>query len=222
MSEIVEVKPAEISLFGRVEQLHVAAANAVAQAAPDQTWMGKASDLDRMLSNAEKGIEDARTSATKPINDGLKAINNLFKPYKDGLKDARDALKGALKAQNQEIQRLAQVEADEQRRAAEEDAIAEAERLEEVGEDVAASEVIEDAANLSHGPVVPIGPTRGDLGSRTSFVDHWKARVVDANLVPREFMIPNEKMLSQYAKDSKGKTELPGIEIYNDQQVRTA
>jgi chromosome segregation ATPase len=45
-------------------------------------------------------------------------------------------------------------------------------------------------------------------------VQVWHARVVDAALVPREYLIINESALDKVAKATKGAIRIPGVEIY--------
>ena len=45
----------------------------------------------------------------------------------------------------------------------------------------------------------------------------WKARVVDAFLVPREYLMVNEKVLDQVANATKGKVPIPGVQFYAEQ-----
>lgn len=43
----------------------------------------------------------------------------------------------------------------------------------------------------------------------------WKGRVIDANLVPNEYKVVDQKMLDAFAQATKGKASLPGVEIYS-------
>lgn len=45
----------------------------------------------------------------------------------------------------------------------------------------------------------------------------WKARVVDASKVPREYLVVNEKMLDTVANETKGKVPISGVEFYAEQ-----
>lgn len=45
----------------------------------------------------------------------------------------------------------------------------------------------------------------------------WRARVIDAKLVPDEYKIVNDKMLQDIAKATKGKVAVPGVEFYSEQ-----
>lgn len=45
----------------------------------------------------------------------------------------------------------------------------------------------------------------------------WKARVLDARLVPREYMEVNQTMLDKLASATKGKVSVPGVEFYSEE-----
>ena len=42
----------------------------------------------------------------------------------------------------------------------------------------------------------------------------WRARVVDASLVPRDYLVVDESLLANYAKAMKDKAKVPGVEFY--------
>ena len=42
----------------------------------------------------------------------------------------------------------------------------------------------------------------------------WRARVVDPMKVPRMFLVVDEKALAAYAKATKGKCQVDGVEFY--------
>ena len=43
----------------------------------------------------------------------------------------------------------------------------------------------------------------------------WKAKVINAKLVPDEYKVVDQKMLDAFAQATKGKVPLPGVEIYS-------
>lgn len=47
----------------------------------------------------------------------------------------------------------------------------------------------------------------------------WKFRIVDVNLIPREYMIPNEKMLGEVARATKGTLKVEGVEFYSEDNI---
>lgn len=48
---------------------------------------------------------------------------------------------------------------------------------------------------------------------------NWKARIVDFDLIPREYLIANESLLNKVAKESEKESHIPGVEFYNDASV---
>jgi hypothetical protein len=53
-----------------------------------------------------------------------------------------------------------------------------------------------------------------------SYVTIWKFRIVDESLLPREFLVPDEKKIRDKVIQQKDMTNIPGIEVYSAQQVR--
>ena len=45
---------------------------------------------------------------------------------------------------------------------------------------------------------------------------NWKFKIVDELLIPREYLIPDEKYIGQIVRAGKGKKQIPGIEIYSE------
>ena len=63
-------------------------------------------------------------------------------------------------------------------------------------------------------PVVQVAAPEAVKGASTRKT--WKARVVDAALVPREYMTVNEKALNAVAKATKGSIKIEGVEFYSE------
>lgn len=84
-----------------------------------------AGDLQKVKSLA-KDVEEKRTAITVPLNQALKAVNDLFRAPKEFLATAETALKNAMIAYDREQQR----KADEARREAERVAREERQRIE--------------------------------------------------------------------------------------------
>jgi tRNA(Ile)-lysidine synthase TilS/MesJ len=47
----------------------------------------------------------------------------------------------------------------------------------------------------------------------------WKARIVDFDLIPREFLIANEPLLNQLANEAKKESHIAGVEFYEESIV---
>lgn len=46
------------------------------------------------------------------------------------------------------------------------------------------------------------------------FRRYWKARIVNANKIPREFLKPDEVVINEYVSKNKDKAVIPGVEVY--------
>lgn len=181
----------------------------------------KASDLDRMLGQAEKKLEEERTAITAPLNQVLKHVNAKFKPFSGRVSAARKALKAKMTAYYEEQERKRREAEEAARRAAEEEALAEAAKLEEAGDAEGAYEALAEAAETPVAPVAPApsGPVRGDYGGTSSFTKTWKFEITDPEQVPREFCSPDEKLIREAVKN--GTRSIAGVNIYETTEVRT-
>lgn len=90
-----------------------------------QTMFELAGDDLKAIKALQKEVEEKRTSITGPLNQAVKAVNDLFRPPKEYLDKAEATIKRAMVTWTTEQERLAA----EARRKAEEEARAERERL---------------------------------------------------------------------------------------------
>jgi colicin import membrane protein len=102
-----------------------ALANAKDYVIDSPTMMELASDDLRHIKALQKEVEEKRTSITGPLNQAVKAVNDLFRAPKEFLDTAEATLKRAMVTYTSEQERLAA----EARRQAEAEARAERERL---------------------------------------------------------------------------------------------
>lgn len=80
-----------------------------------------------------------------------------------------------------------------------------------------AEEKIENAATITAPCVQFAVPVTRQEGESQRVI--WKARVTNQALVPREYMIVNERALDGIAKATKGALSLPGVEFYSESQI---
>ena len=92
---------------------------------------GIAADEVRNIKTLQKTVEEQRTAITKPLNDALKAVNNLFRAPAEFLTSAEQAIKKSMLVWQREEERKAEVA----RRAAEAAAAAERARLAVIAEE---------------------------------------------------------------------------------------
>lgn len=80
------------------------------------------------------------------------------------------------------------------------------------------TEAVMQALAVSPEPVAappPVMRTGHDSTGTT-----WKARVVDITLVPRAYLLPDQKALDAVARETKGAEKIPGVEFYPVENLR--
>ena len=95
-------------------------------------------------------------------------------------------------------------------------ALAQEEAARKEAEAEAARKAIEDSlreAALAKNAVVVDAPAK-ITAAGTSLRKAWKFRIVDASLIPRGYLIPDEQALGQIARTEKEAASVPGVEFY--------
>lgn len=183
----------------------------------NDSYLASAEDLKQIKAQI-KAIEDYRKSITDPINEQIKRIKAFFDVPINKLKEAEEVIKGAiLKYQKeQERKRLEEQarlrEEAEKRRLELEQKI---KKLEEQGKTEKAEEIKQQAETI----ITPVLANDTVKVAGISKMKVWKYRIVDENLIPREYLMPNEKMLTQIAKSTKGALKIPGVEFYCEETI---
>lgn len=158
------------------------------------------SPLKKSADAAKKAILDAEKKDALPLAEAEQIAKRVMTAYTEGERRRAEA----------ERQRL-QAEADERARR-------EREALEKKSAAAVKPETkqkYQEAAAQVAAPVVnvaPAAPTVAGIVERKV----WKARVVDPNLVPREYLIVNEKALDAIAKGLKEMAKIPGVEFFTE------
>ena len=137
------------------------------------------------------------------------------KSYYDPVEAATRKVKGIMSAWESEQERERQAEARRleaiERANAEERQLAEALHAEAMGEEAQADAIMEEPVVVA--PVIlPKATPKIDGGP--VYREVWKFRIVDAAIIPREYLIPDEKAIGQVVRGLKGQTAIPGIEAY--------
>lgn len=162
-----------------------------------------------------KKIDDTRKEMTRPLDALKKKWIAFFDKPLNQVTEAKQSLDRLLLSYEQEQERKRQAEQaklDEKARIEKEKALTKAEELRAQGKTEKA-EVLEQKAETTIAPVaVTVIPKVEGLARKTL----WKYRIKDINLIPREYMIPNEVMLGQVARATKGTLPIAGIEFYEE------
>lgn len=177
-----------------------------------------ATDTLKTVKSRWAAIEAERVKIKKPIDDAAKAVQNLFRVPLETLASAEQVIKGKLalylKAQEQAA-REAQAKLDEAARKQREALEVRAAKAEESGK-VEKAEALQQQAAAVVAPIVTVAAPKV-TGLATKKV--WKYRIVNPTLVPDEYWVIDESKLSKVTQALKADTNIPGIEVYEENQL---
>jgi colicin import membrane protein len=208
-----------------------------------------AADELKAIKTRSKSLEDQRTSITGPINQALKAVNDLFRGPADYLNKAESIIKSKMITYSEEQKRIAEEERRkaealiraEQERLAKEaaekeaQAAAEAQRLIEAGDVEKAAEVQAqatiEAASLAATAQVMTAPavqTNVPKASGISTRSVWKAEVVSKSAMIKfiasnpqfeHLLDVNTSAANQLAKALKESMSIPGLKAVEEKTM---
>lgn len=189
-------------------------ANDLAVTCGDDYWM--AGEELRAIKTYRKAVDDTFGPLAKAAHEQHKAILATKAKFDTPAAQAEATIKRKMCDYQLAERRRAEAEAERQREAMrqqeEEKRLREAEELERQGHAEQAEAVI--AAPVAT-PVVVARPDVPKVKGVT-MRDNWKARVVNEDLIPRAYMVPDMKRIGEHARSMKAKAHIPGVEFYNE------
>lgn len=226
-ANLEEIQAGIDSVAGEIEMLTVATRE-------------DAANLNNLLGSVKTAlatIDHARTAQVKPLNDTVRAINDVWKKPTTRLEETEKVAKRKLliwtqaererQARAQEAARKAQEEAAQR----EAEARAKAERAKSAKAREAAlaeAEAANQALALAR-DAEPIGePTHGvksDGGDETvarvtsSIRTVWRFQLMDKARVPQQFLALDEKAVRRAI--AEGARDIPGLSIYEEEEIST-
>lgn len=191
-----------------------------------------AAEFGRKIAGADKWFEEFIEPMKRTAAEAHKAICTQENSVRGPLKEAKQYLSSQIGTFDQEQERLrreeearlqeeARVTAEaEAQRVANEQAIDDAVALEQAGDTKAAEAVLNNPVPVPVyvPPVILAKQTPKCVG--VSSAQNWKFRITDVNKIPREYMIPDQTAIGQVVRALKGKTVIPGIEVYPEGAAR--
>lgn len=179
-----------------------------------------AADELKSIKAKMKDLDTRRKAITKPLDEAKSRIMDLFNRPLDLLEQAEQKLKNAMlgfqkdqEKKRREAEELAREVARKEQARLQAEAEKAAKKAEKKG-DVEAAQQLRETVPIVPVPTVAIEkPKVKGISTSTK----WKARVVNADLIPRQYLIVNEKMLNDLAQATKGSVEVAGVEFYSEE-----
>ena len=169
----------------------------------------------RTLDNFRKGLEAKRVSITKPLDEAKRAVMDLFRPVVTRCDELSTILRGKangfaekMRLEQLEMQRKFDEEADQKRKEAEDKAA----KMRADGR----KKMAEKYEAKAEAVIAPIAPQKLQQPKGIAQVTYWHAKIVNPELVPREWMLVNESALEKHAKNTQGKIPVPGVEFWSE------
>lgn len=179
-----------------------------------------AAEVLKKIKGRAKDMTTRRLKITRPLDESKRETMLLFKRPLTFLSESESLIKNAMLAWNKKQE---EIRIAEEKRAAEAQEKAAAklkkrsEKAAEKGQDDKAEQLQQEAEQVeSFKPIVPANTTKvAGIQKKTI----WKCRITDVGAIPREYMIPDEKMLGNIARSTKGSLKIPGVEFYSEETI---
>jgi len=162
-----------------------------------------------------KTLDDERKKLTKPIDEAKKNIMALFKKPLDVLTAAETAYKKSMVTYVVEQDRKKREEEAKLEREAEKRRI-ELEKQAKKHEEKGNIEKAQERAELADAVMPAVSGIQTPKAAGVFMREIWKYRIVDDKIIPREFLIVNEKLLGEMARSTKGVVPVAGVEFYSE------
>ena len=155
-------------------------------------------DLVSKLKETGSEIKYKKESITKPLNEALRNVRDMFRPIEDQFANAERIIKNKLL---------------DYKRKKDEEARAEEAR---VAARVAKGTMKLETAEKKMDSIERVeNTTRGKVG-QVQIKKIRKVRVTDENAIPRKYLVPDMVVIRQ---DALGGVEIPGIEVYEEESI---
>ena len=201
----------------QVESIEKTARAVVVRSDAERTIaVGFVKDVKAMRANVVgffKDMKEKTYAAWKSVTTQETAFTSRCDAAEKTVKAAIVAYDSEQERKREEERRRLQAEADERARK-------EREALEKKAAQMKTpekrEEYLERASEVAAPKIAIPEPVRPE---NTSTQRPWKARVVNAEILPRLFLVPDQKALDDFAKATKGAEKVAGVEFYQEARL---
>lgn len=184
----------------------------------------RAVEFLKTIKTMQAEVNDTFSPIVEKAHAAHKEATAQRNKFLNPLLEAEKRIKGRVSNFRLDMERKRMEQERRLREEAEKKAEAERQKLQKQAEKAAAKGNEEKAAELQarkemvQAPTIVVeNQTTKQEGMAVRTV--WKARIVNPNLVPREYLLPNEKLIDSIAKSTKGTLKIAGVEFFEDSIV---
>lgn len=214
MNGMITVNPIDISGAKTAQtQATLMLDNAQQTVIQNQGTYEQAAFFLKTVKEKYKQLDIMRKSITKPLDDSKAQVMNLFRPSIEMLEQAESIIKRSMityEDEQERIRREQELKLQQEAARKQREALQKAEAARASGNESKAEKYENRAAAV----VAPVLAARVNGVQGIARKKVWKYRVDDVNAIPREYMIPNEKLIGDVVRSSKGAIQIPGITAY--------
>ena len=230
LQEVVEVS-VDDSTIAQITEANSLATTVRSLTISNNNEYANSGEFLKQIKTVSKIIDDSRKQITKPLDEAKRRVMGFFRVPLAELSDAEQVLKKAILSYQQEQERIrreaeakaiakAKAEEEKKRKALE----LRAKKAEESG-NIAKAEMLQEKADDVYVPTVVHAPQIEKVqGISTKKV--WKAKIIDANKIPQNVYINDEKVtaaiqaiLNKLATATKGAMPIDGVEFYQEESL---
>lgn len=164
---------------------------------------------------AHQAMTALRGKYLAPVERAKAFINSKVSVYRVEERRRLDELAQKRMAEAKEKKRQ---EEEANKKILEDESSLTAQHLKNIGEYDAATAVEDEGVSVPEAPLEVAPVVEEEKPEGMSFRDNWKYRVLDINKIPDQYLIkePDDKMLKQLSKKTKGTAKVEGVEFYNE------
>lgn len=162
------------------------------------------SPMKKKASDAHREICDKERATLAPVNDDELRIKVALSKFRD--EQERKRLEEQRRLEREQREREEQLRLEQ---------AAELERAAQQTGDVSLQEAAEQLieAPITVAPVTPYTPPAPKVEG-LSYRETWKFEIINTNLVPRQYLMPDEKAIGRVVSGLKDRTTIPGVRVY--------
>jgi hypothetical protein len=174
----------------------------------------RALDLAMECTKRQRKVEEtwceSREMAHKAWKTITETIASFTKPLAEAAKICRDKAYIWKRAEDERRRIEAQRVERENAKKVEDERLRQAEALAKAGKPALADAVLEQPIEVA--PVTPEAVARPD---GVSYRENWQFTILEEEVLPREFLMPDEAKIGKVVKAMKGATRIPGIRVFD-------